>query len=365
MPNKRPLLLVSTTLACAITLLGLSVLYGWYSHTESLIQIHSTFVPMQYNTALGFFLCGLTLLLIRYKQFKGAAIASFFIALIGLGTLFQYLSGASIGIDQLFMEHYITVLSSHPGRMAPNTALCFLISGMAILLSSSASNTSTAKNILGISGSMVLGLGTIALFGYIAEIETVYGWGRLTRMAMHTSAGFIVLGSALILLGWPGDTDKTGLPAWAPFSSGLFSSALILSLWQALHPDQNIDAAAFGHDVLLLLGLILSGGIMWLVRLSMKLQDRAFEAENNANFLLEAKNRAKVNHEILEKLSTLQQEFIGEANTSESFAKLLDHILDVTESEYGFIGEVIDDDTPYLKTHAITDIAWNEETKKM
>jgi signal transduction histidine kinase/CheY-like chemotaxis protein len=282
-----------------------------------------------------------------------------------LGTLFQYLSGVNIGIDQLFMEHYVTVLSPHPGRMAPNTALCFLISGMAILLSSSASNTSTAKIILGISGSMVLGLGTIALFGYIAEIETVYGWGRLTRMAIHTSAGFIVLGSALLLLGWPRDTDQKGLPTWAPISSGLFSSALILSLWQALHPNQNLAASAFGHDVLLLLGLILSGGIMWLIRLSMKLQDRAFEAENNATFLLEAKNREKVNHEILEKLSTLQQEFIGESNTAESFAKLLDHILDVTESEYGFIGEVIDDDVPYLKTHAITDIAWNEETKKM
>lgn len=38
----------------------------------------------------------------------------------------------------------------------------------------------------------------------------------------------------------------------------------------------------------------------------------------------------------------------------------------MTESEYGFIGEVLYGDAkkPYLKTHAITNIAWNKETRK-
>jgi diguanylate cyclase (GGDEF)-like protein/PAS domain S-box-containing protein len=48
------------------------------------------------------------------------------------------------------------------------------------------------------------------------------------------------------------------------------------------------------------------------------------------------------------------------------FDKLLEQLLQLTVSEYGFIGEVLlnNDSIPYLKTHAITDISWNEETKK-
>jgi len=356
----------SSFLSYLTMLLGTLVLYGWYSQKESLIQIHSAFVPMQYNTALGFLLCGLTLLFMRYEQFRYAKIISLLVALIGMATLFQYLSGTNIGVDQLFMEHYITVLSSHPGRMAPNTAMCFLVSGAAIFLAFSTPSKTISKNILGVSGSMVLGLGAIALFGYIAEIETVYGWGRLTRMAIHTSAGFIVVGCTLISYAWDRETDKKVLPAWLPASSGLFSLALMLSLWQALHPGQNPGAADFGHNVLLFLSFVLAGGIMWLSRLTTRLQERALEAERNAIALFSAQARAKTNHEVLERLTKLQQEFIVESNAMASFSKLLEYLLEITGSEYGFIGEILyDKDAPYLKTHAITDISWSPETKTL
>jgi len=366
MPANNPIVQISTLLSYLTTLLGLFVLFGWYSHNESLIQIHSSFVPMQYNTALGFLLCGLALLSIRYKQFLVVRITSFLVALIGIATLFQYLSSVSIGIDQLFMEHYITLLSSHPGRMAPNTALCFLISGVAIFLAFSTPSEARTKYFLGTSGSMVLGLGSIALFGYIADIETVYGWGRLTRMAIHTSLGFIVVGCTLVLFAWARETNKKILPAWVPASSGLFSLALMVSLWQALHPEQNPGAANFGHNTLLILSLVFSGGIVWSARLAIKLQERALEAERNSVALLAAKKRAKANHDILATLTTLQQEFIVESDTMASFSRLLEHILDITESEYGFIGEIIyDNEVPHLKTHAITDISWSEETKAL
>jgi len=58
---------------------------------------------------------------------------------------------------------------------------------------------------------------------------------------------------------------------------------------------------------------------------------------------------------------TIQSDFRKPANM------LLNGLLSTTESEYGFIGEVLykDDDSPYLKTHAITNIAWNDETQKL
>ena len=46
---------------------------------------------------------------------------------------------------------------------------------------------------------------------------------------------------------------------------------------------------------------------------------------------------------------------------------MLDSLLELTASEYGFLGEVLygDDNQPYLVTHALTDISWNEDTKEL
>jgi GAF domain-containing protein len=50
----------------------------------------------------------------------------------------------------------------------------------------------------------------------------------------------------------------------------------------------------------------------------------------------------------------------------EIFSFLLHHLLVLTNSEYGFIGDIVypKDGDPYLKTWAITDIAWSEDIKK-
>ena len=67
---------------------------------------------------------------------------------------------------------------------------------------------------------------------------------------------------------------------------------------------------------------------------------------------------------LLESINSAQSQFILEADAADIFDALLKNILSLTRSEYGFIGEVIftAEGKPYLKTHAITNIAWNEES---
>ena len=67
---------------------------------------------------------------------------------------------------------------------------------------------------------------------------------------------------------------------------------------------------------------------------------------------------------MLDAIRQAQARFIVDAASRESFGDLLDILLSITDSEYGFIGEVFhtDDGAPYLRTHSITNIAWNEET---
>jgi signal transduction histidine kinase len=68
---------------------------------------------------------------------------------------------------------------------------------------------------------------------------------------------------------------------------------------------------------------------------------------------------------LLESLAQAQSRFIVEADPRSTFDEMLRILLELTDSEYGFIGEVHRDSggAPYLKTHAITNIAWSQETR--
>ena len=125
--------IIQSATGIIVLLLGLLVLVGWYINSKTLIQIFPAFVPMQYNTALGFLLCGIGLLcLFKFRKFS--LVCGILVFLLGFLTLIQYIFGFSLGIDEFLMEAYITVKTSHPGRMAPNTALCFMLSGAALVL---------------------------------------------------------------------------------------------------------------------------------------------------------------------------------------------------------------------------------------
>lgn len=69
---------------------------------------------------------------------------------------------------------------------------------------------------------------------------------------------------------------------------------------------------------------------------------------------------------MLQAIAEAQSGTLQQKNTREVFEDLLITILQLTESQYGFIGEVFytDDGTPWLKSHAISNIAWNEETRR-
>ena len=85
--------------------LGAVVLLGWYLHEPALIQVNPAFVPMQYNTALGFALSGLALLGLAWSRSRIARLSSVLVLLTGVLTLIEYGFGVDLHIDQLFMEH--------------------------------------------------------------------------------------------------------------------------------------------------------------------------------------------------------------------------------------------------------------------
>ena len=263
--------------------LGLLVLLGWYTHNVTLVQVMPIFVPMQYNTALGFLLCGVGLLSVGYRRPRLAMACGGLAGAVGLLTLIQYIFGLDLGIDQLLMEHYITVKTSHPGRMAPNTALSFLLTGAALLTMAWSTRPKQRPLVAGLLGSIIVALGAVAFSGYLSGIETTYGWGQLTRMAVHTAAGFAVLGFGVIAFAWrEGSTEETGAPRWLPLLVGVGVVTLAVSLWQALAAREhalNQGTESSIPEVTLVVGLLMAGLVALSVHFAQTARLRTNEME--------------------------------------------------------------------------------------
>ena len=78
-----------------------------------------------------------------------------------------------------------------------------------------------------------------------------------------------------------------------------------------------------------------------------------------------AEDIIRKNNDLLTAISRIESQFIADMDSRTFFDSLLSDLLSLTMSEYGFIGEVIypENGDPYLKTHAITNIAWNDEIR--
>jgi PAS domain S-box-containing protein len=116
-------------------IVGGMALVGWFFDITALKTILPSSITMKFNTALCFFLLGVSLFFHTNDKFKIAINICFaIVSLIGLLTLIEYLFGLDLKIDELFWRDVKNpVATSSPGRMSPNTAFGFFMLGTALL----------------------------------------------------------------------------------------------------------------------------------------------------------------------------------------------------------------------------------------
>jgi len=255
--------------ACLLMVMGLTVMFGWYTGSHQLIQLNPKFVPMQFNTSLGFFGVSIALIGLNNQYKKISLYIGIFLSFLGSLTLTQQILGVNFYIDELFMKHYIVIDTSHPGRMAPNTALAFLISGVSLLVMS-VKNINLNQYLVGsVLGALTMGLGSVAFWGYLSHVETAYGWGKLTKMALHTSAGFMVTGLMLMLEArYLSLQIKQKLPIlFLPLSLIVLGFTITICLWQALYSSQLYVMTRYGITTsnFVAEGILIFGGIFSIV----------------------------------------------------------------------------------------------------
>jgi len=238
--SHKILYLVKVSAALTFTL-GMLVIFGWHLNLTTLVQLHPSFVPMQYNTALGFLFSGGSLILLVSNRKKYTALASYLLLFLGCATLSQYAFHWDLGIDELLMQHPITTKTSHPGRMAPNTALCFSLVACICLVHARLARPKLKWLLLHVLTAVLLTLSLIALVGYISQVETAYGWGNLTRMALHTAIGFIVIGLGCFSLNL--SLPKQAIPQINLWIAGAAATGVLLfmlAVWQQTITQQHL-----------------------------------------------------------------------------------------------------------------------------
>jgi len=183
--------------------LGLTVLVGWFFEVPLLKGVFSGLVTMKANTAVGFTLTGVALLLLRQERTsigrrRVGQVCAGVIVLVGLLTLSQYVVGWELGIDQLlFAEEVGTIGTSSPGRMSPITALNFALLGAALVLLDTETRRGRRPAQLLV---VVVVLCTMpALTGYLYGTLTLTGFAASTKMAVHTAVGFLVVSVGALL----------------------------------------------------------------------------------------------------------------------------------------------------------------------
>jgi PAS domain S-box-containing protein len=123
--------------------------------------------------------------------------------------------------------------------------------------------------------------------------------------------------------------------------------------WEIL--NYRKDGSCFWNEFRLALLRDESGQITHLLGIQLDIAERKkTQAE------LERKQR------MLEIVNRLQRQFIAGSNAPELFRQIMLASLEITQSEYGFIGEVREDiQGKYLKTFALSDLSWDDRSRAL
>lgn len=204
-PTWQQRLPVAVASAAAI-LGGAMVLCGWLFDISALKSIQPGWVAMKPNTAVAFILTGIALAnspnAAPFRSF-GTRLCSWLVGLLGVLTLAEYACGWNPGFDHwLFTEPTGAMGTSHPGRMAPDAAVCFVALAAGLSLSHCQAKSGGRFIASVLLGSLVTALALVEILSYLAPSLRVYGWGGLTMMALPTAVLFAMLGAALILDTW-------------------------------------------------------------------------------------------------------------------------------------------------------------------
>jgi diguanylate cyclase (GGDEF)-like protein/PAS domain S-box-containing protein len=179
-----------TVTGTIVLLVGMAAMVGWWADIDFLKRVAPGLATMKFNTALCFALLGGALA----TGARGwvSNIAQLVVAGIATASLFEYVVGMNLGIDELIFKDP-DGLTLYPGRMAASTAACLLSAAISIRFMHR-----SPTSMSGVLPSLMLMIGWLTSLGYLFGVEALYNVGPFSTMAAHTATCVVLLGVGLL-----------------------------------------------------------------------------------------------------------------------------------------------------------------------
>ncbi len=176
---------------------GITVLFGWAHDITALTQILPGLTAMNPATAVILIVAAAAMSIHSKVDQKIIWVRSATILSVGCLKLFQLAGAETLAIDQLlFPKKLNDAVGVPPNRMAPNTALALIVTGLAIATSKwKAPRVVILSQVLSCT---LIAITLFAIIGYTLGIVSLYGIKAFTPMAVHTACGLLAVAVAVL-----------------------------------------------------------------------------------------------------------------------------------------------------------------------
>jgi serine phosphatase RsbU (regulator of sigma subunit) len=246
--TKSNRIFVTLPLVCALLTiaLGLLTFVGWISGLSLLASVRAKYIPMAPSTALCFSFVGVGLL-VRQKLPLLARVGALLVLALALAKLIELAGGHQFGIDAWFVRDPGLFGAVPTGRMAPMTALSFVLTAGGLF----ALTMRARAKFAGPLGALIVMISVVILVGYWYGTPLLYG-GKVIPVALSTAGGFLLCGLAIAtaagIRGWPlraflGDSTRALLlRSFVPMIivAALLNGWVNATLWKRIHVNPAV-----------------------------------------------------------------------------------------------------------------------------